>query len=210
MRASTALCAAACVHAMACLEIEEDVVSEGALGTTNQEIAAMRYWSVSSGSTGGNWADVDLGPDYDRTCFLQGITGQLLGDHYDPLGGSASVSVFQSNGRWRLMADGGTGANEITGYATCIAATSNRRSLYWFDDISDGHIERNPNTQCFLTEVSATVGFTSPNAFVHLYRDGNWWTLTGNLAGWGHAGSARAVCVDLTQTVNGFQLVSSN
>jgi hypothetical protein len=211
-----------------CLEPLEDV----AISDTEQSITAMGYWGWSTTNNHVN-NFIDLGGDYDRTCFLQGITGQLV--QADPTEAyqkrEASVRVYNTNGgRWWLRLKSGSGTG-VMAYATCIPEVKNRRTLRWtgntgkpdnnFDPFIWTH--RSATTQCFLTALWGTVGWTSPNSHVELVKtthdfgDGPIpiWRLTGDLVkwgGWGNSGGgAEAVCVDFApQSTAAYGLQVSN
>ena len=176
---------------------------------------AMGYWS---------WDNVaeplDLGPASDRTCFLQGVTGQLEGEWKGP---RASVSVRIENDRWILEVSAGVGIG-VRGHATCIDRTSNRKFMAWAGNSENNPFNktveptsgpRGPLTQCFLTSVTGTDGWKSPNSFVRLareevYENGQMvpkWTLSGDLL-WEQdntaGGSAGAVCVDIWQLTSSY------
>src|SRR5688572_27131227 len=69
-------------------------------------ITATSFHSlVSNGNSG---LPIDIGPTADRTCFLQGVSGEVAG--YDGSGSSAIARVFQNvEGRWLLEAKAGKG-----------------------------------------------------------------------------------------------------
>lgn len=205
--------------------VDEGEVSN-TLGSTREAIASMGY--ASWGTPGNTGSPLDLGPDTDRTCFLQGVTGELQGAQY---GTPASVRVFQNAGRWWLQTKAGNGSG-VMGHATCIPTTNRRQYLSWSGNTGSGtaySVNKRwlPQdavtgiTECFLTEVSATVGFSSPDSFVTLNKERIWWggvgfdtwTLSGNMmrqqdnsAG----GHAKAVCVDLWNTIDDYSWQSAS
>lgn len=201
---------------------------DGANTTDSQRasIASMGY--ASWGTPGNTGSPLDLGPDNDRTCFLQGVTGDLQGAQY---GTPGSARVFQNNGRWWLQTKAGNGSG-VMGHATCIPTTTGRKYLSWPGNTGSGtsYTENkrwlpqdgvSAITQCFLTEVSATVGFASTDSFVALQRETIWWGGTGfetwtirgymlrqqdNSAG----GTAKAVCLELWNTIGDYSWQSSS
>lgn len=197
---------------------EEEPVAEG-----QSAITALGYAShQSSASAFPINVPVDLGPDNNRTCFLQGITGQF--GHYLPAP-AASARVFREGGHWWLQTTAGNGSG-LKGFATCIPVTTNRHTLGWAGNTTQypgkrwlGKDKVTDDTRCFLTEVYATTGFTAPGAYLSLKRETvTWssetfstWTLGGNLvleADGDAGGRANAVCVDMPATVTPYTHVS--
>lgn len=179
------------------------------------EISAMGY--ASWGTPGNNGAPLDLGPSHDRTCFLQGVTGELESAWQTP---AARVSVYEKNGRWWLETKAGyptfygEGGSGVMGHATCIPVTNNRRFISWAGNTKDSSntlyswVEDTGSTKCFLTSVSGTVGWASPNSYVRVKKQTIYgfgdpfpgWLLHGHLLteqDGTSGGSAAAVCVDM-------------
>lgn len=184
-----------------------------------QKIGAVSVWSW--GTPGNNGPDLDMGPSAGRTCFLTGVTGDLEGKWKGPLAG---VWVFKSGGRWKLRTRAGVGTG-VMGHAACIPTDYNQHTFSW-----PGNSENSNNTkvypasgprgltQCFLTSVTGTDGWKSPNSWAGLKKQDIWengamvpkWTLGGNLL-WEQdntaGGSAGAVCVDMWQIVSAWSWV---
>lgn len=174
-------------------------------------ISGSGYWSW--GTSGNYGAPLDLGTSTSRTCFLQGVTGELNGQWQ---GARAESRVYMSGGRWWLRTRAGIGSG-VMGHATCINTSANRRFLVWTGDNAEGPHNRwlkknqvNADTQCFLSEVHGTDGWKSSSSFVRvrrqtIYGDGapySSWVIGGNLL-WEQdntaGGGATAVCVDVPQ-----------
>ena len=181
-----------------------------------QQIGVVSYWSW--GTYGQSGPKLDMGDASDRTCFLIGVTGDLEGQWKGPLAG-VWVDIDTDN-HWKMYTRSGVGTG-LMGHAACIPATYNREFIYW-----SGTSENNPwnttvypqqgprglFTQCFLTSVTGTDGWKSPNSWAgvqrqDIYENGQMvpkWTLKGGLL-WEQdntaGGSAAAVCIDLWQSV---------
>lgn len=180
-------------------------------GTTRAAIRSMSYFSWGTGGNDG--PALDLGPSTDRTCFLQGITGELDGRE-DSFSFRARASVLVRNARWVLETRAGRGSG-VMGHATCIPTVNQRRSFTWTGNtVRNSQDEENeavlassgPLTQCFLTEVTATTGFRGVVANVRLDRSSTSdpWTLGGFLVpelDGDAGGTATAVCVDILEVV---------
>ena len=184
------------------------------------EIGAWGYWSW--GTPGNLGVPLDLGPDNDRTCFLQGVSGQIRAPQWTAPASQSRVRVYRQGGRWWLQTLAGDGAGAM-GHATCIPVTTNRRSFSWGGNTGNGFgasenknwITANANTQCFLTEVRGNVGWGSPSSFTRLARETLWlngtptstWTLGGNLLKQqdnSSGGGSAAVCVDIAQNTSAY------
>jgi len=201
---------------MACGGADDaDIASQKeTLGTSTSAITASGYWSW--GTPGMDGEPLDLGTDVNRTCFLQGITGELRGQTYDY---QASVRVYRGLGHWWLATRAGIGSG-VMGHAACIPTANNRRIFGWLGNTSFDGVPDNqetvthpaavtPFTQCFLTEVQAWGGFNSDNAYVELVRDpgSELWKFRGwlvPLANGGSGGRATAYCVDMLESVSTF------
>lgn len=194
-----------------------DEAAEGPVAEASSALTALGYFThQSSAAALPINLPIDLGPSSDRTCFLQGITGEFAGAQF---GTPAQARVFVSNGRWLFQTSAGNGSG-VKGFATCIPVTTNRRFLGWPGNTSDGENKRflskdsmTSVTQCFLTEVAATTGFQSFNAGVSLRGEMiamqgttfGTWTLGGHLVlqqDGSAGGRATAVCLDLFGTVS--------
>lgn len=185
-----------------------DDLEDGATGEAAAAISAFGYVSLSP--PGNDGASVDLGPDSDRTCFLQGVTGELKGAQG---GTEGSVKVRRQNGHWWLETHYGNGSG-VKGYAACIPVTNNRQNIAWFGNTEDGpntsflpEESVNASTQCFLTGVAATTGFMHEDAVVKLAKE-HIFTADGGFDSWvfrgwlveeqdgSRGGHAEGVCVD--------------
>lgn len=177
-------------------------------------IGAQGY--ASWGTPGNNGAPLDLGLSDGRTCFLQGVSGQLRAPQWAPFATQASVSVFQKDGHWWLRTKAGDGAGAM-GQATCIPTDTNQRTFSWqgnsFNSQNAKSIAAGLFTRCFLTSVSGTTGWGSPNSHTRLWKQGGNWWLGGNLIkhqdGTSGGGSA-AVCVDIWQTSGTYSWQAGN
>ncbi len=187
------------------------------------EIGAVSVWSW--GTPGNSGADLDMGSTSGRTCFLTGVTGDLEGKWKGP---SAGVWVFKSGGRWKLRTRAGVGTG-VMGHAACIPTDFNQVSLVWPGNSENSNNKkvyplsgpRSGFTQCFLTSVTGTDGWKSPNSWAGLKKENIWengamtpkWTLSGNLL-WEQdntaGGGASAVCVDIWQTLTNWSWVPSS
>src|SRR5262245_43083300 len=78
------------------------------------------YWPWGQQARAGN--DLDLGPDTDRTCFVNGVGGNLK-PHLVTTSGKttialgANIRVYQLNGHWFLTAHDATDAERVTAKA---------------------------------------------------------------------------------------------
>lgn len=195
-------------------------VDDGASPDEKVEVVSREDAITANGwatSTGGK---VDLGSDSDRTCFLQGLSGEVRGTRSNRAGGR----VFRENGHWYLRAYHGTGSG-VKAQATCIPHVYGRMELSWTGDSGNGvFFSENRSwlprgttdilTKCFFTEVMADVGFTGTGHYVQLGRQRIYgiyaygepydtWSIGGNLGNSGDAdsgGNTAAVCVKLINT----------
>lgn len=196
-------------------------VDEGALPdekpavASQEEAVTVNGWATSVGGK------VDLGTDHDRTCFLQGLSGEIRGTRSNRAGGR----VFREGGHWFLKAYKGTGSG-VKAQATCIPHVYGRRELSWSGDSGNGvFYSENRSwlpegttdvlTKCFFTEVMADVGFTGTGHYAEVERQRIYWNgrefdswaIGGNLGNSGDAesgGNTAAVCVKLINTVTPF------
>jgi hypothetical protein len=187
-----------------------DVDAETTEAAVQHEALVTNGYASWSSST-----PLSLGSDSDRTCFLQGVTGELKAERDGP---RAGAQVYRSGGKWWLKTAKGSGSG-VMGHATCVPYVVGRKFLSWAGNTGNGsHYSENKNwlgqasvtalTKCFLTEIEVTTGFESSASFVklqreHIYWNGSdWdsWTIGGNLtrepdndAG----GRAEAVCLEV-------------
>lgn len=204
-------------------EPDDDIVPDGPLELVDPadsdpalDVGAVSTWSW--GTPGNSGPDLDMGPAHNRTCFLQGVTGELEGQWNGP-SASVTVEIDPSDNHWKLRTRAGVGSG-VMGHAACISNTFNRTFIEWHGDSEDNQFShkavyppygsRSPFTQCFLTSVTGTDGWKSPDSVVVLQRQNIWesggmvpkWTLGGGLL-WEQdntaGGSAKAVCVDIWQ-----------
>lgn len=182
-------------------------------GTDVQRVGALGYYSW--GSTG-NSGRLSLGSADTRTCFLQGITGELQSvAGQDPA--RAGVYLDEVTNEWYVETrsgvsesngDGGAG---IMAHVTCIPNTTNRQQIVWVGNSSNGSntahsfAEDHGNTRCFLSSVSGTVGWGSPWSRAGLYPGSRNGQPTIELRGsltteqdGTSGGSASAYCVDIS------------
>jgi hypothetical protein len=129
----------------------------GGWASRAQALNWLTVWSW--GTAGNNGADLDVGPDNDRTCFLMGIHGSLKA--YPGVNGSpfskASAGVYRINGRWKVRTRAGHGPG-VSAQVACILATGNRVELSVTEGdspSSNPSVPATPNRQCFLTSVYA-------------------------------------------------------
>jgi hypothetical protein len=207
-------------------EAEPRAEGEGEkVGSASAAVAWLgdAYW----GQWGNNGPDFPLGSASDRTCFLTGVHGQLLGTTTSVASGTpaaARVFVDYSTNQWFLQTHQGVG-DGVNARAACVPYTGNRAfffsgSGYMYDNGSPDGVrsvvtipQSSPNRQCFLTGVSAWNGFNeqwAPGA-AYLWAPGStdvnpnaWLFVTDvqyaiNPYGYGltPGGSAEAVCVDV-------------
>ncbi len=181
-------------------------------------IAAQGY--ASWGTPGNNGAPLDLGPSNGRTCFLQGVSGQLRAPQWAASNAQARVSVYKSGGHWWLETQAGDGSGAM-GYATCIPTDYNQRSFSWLGNTGNGafadqnarSISAGPFTRCFLTSVWGTTGWGSASSYTKLWEQGGRWWLGGNLIKQQDStsgGGSAAVCVDIWQTSSDYGWQTSN
>jgi hypothetical protein len=132
------------------------------------------YW----GQWGNSGPDFDMGPASDRTCFLTGVHGQLLGTTTNVVDYSteatARVYIDWSTNHWFLQTHQGVG-NGVNARAACVPYANNRQifsSVYGQmipNDTGEGvrsivYIPASPNRQCFLSGLSAWNGFNQQGA----------------------------------------------
>jgi len=179
-----------------------------------REASPLGYWSW--GTPGNNGQRLYLGSASNRTCFLQGITGELESAQ-NSASARAGVYIDNSNNQWYIETKAGVpefwgeGGDGVMAHATCIPNTTNRQFISWVGNSSSGSntlyafAEDHGNTRCFLSAVSGTTGWASGSAWAGLRpgtRDGEpTWELGGNLieeADGSSGGGAAAVCVDIS------------
>lgn len=181
-------------------------------------VSAQGYWSW--GTSGNNGVRYYLGSAANRTCFLQGVTGELQSAPGLTSAG-AYVRIDQSLNQWYIETDAGVaeswgdGGSGVMAHVSCIGSTANREFIHWPGNSSSGsntlyaNAPRNANTRCFLSAVWGTVGWSSPNSWAGLRKatgvnGGDIWQLEGNLLkeqDGSSGGGAEAYCVDISNQI---------
>lgn len=226
MKADLLLCTALAVVMTGCgVGVEDDTQpDEGATEVAAQRdaITANSYATAISG-----FPAMDLGPESERTCFLQGLSGEVRGVKNGPRAGGR---VYRSNGRWWLRAYAGSGSG-VKAHAACIDHVFGRQYLSWPGNQGNGSSYSEEKrwlvegasdifTKCFLTEVMVDVGLLGSGSYVRLQREriywggSSWdsWTIGGNFtrnsdntAG----GTAAAVCVKIWNDIYPYSRTAS-
>ncbi len=179
-----------------------------------QGASPLGYWSW--GTSGNNGNRLYLGSASNRTCFLQGVTGELQSAQNGPQA-RAGVYIDDSNNQWFIETKAGIpefwgdGGDGVMAHVTCIPNTTNRQEIVWGGNSINGSntlysfAEDHGNTRCFLTAVNGTTGWASNTAWAGLrrgFRNGEpTWELSGNLikeTDGDAGGGAAAVCVDIS------------
>ncbi len=188
------------------------------------------YWSW--GTPGNVGPRLSLGSDGTKTCFLQGVTGELSSKRY---GLPARASVYRENGQWWVETDAGLpeiwgyGGSGVMAHVACIPYVSNRRELHWSGQNVDNeygdaiaYLDDTGTTRCFMTEVRGTNGWFQPTSHVELEHKMMAYGGSGLFLGWqldgvltpsagAAGGSASAVCVDIpNQQVIDYSLSSGD
>lgn len=151
-------------------------------------------WQVTSPSA------TTIGTNVNRTCFLAGVSGNLVGGNGNSHG--AEVVTNGSNYELRVRA---TRDHKVRGDAFCIGTSAGRTSqVHWTSSSpakSLGVVT--PQRRCFLTGVmAADNGFGTSTDNIRVWNDGANWYLGGSTSqGW-ISGSAR--CVDVTADHGGW------
>lgn len=187
------------------------------VGTARAAIAATVFRTLST--TLENGEKVDLGPFEDRTCFLQGLSGEIVGSSgsSEPAGVQVVGYLTPTGRHWFLRVRAGHGGG-VKASAACIPTVNRRQFLSWDGNtaVGDAGVENEvftesgtPLTQCFLTGVRATTGFTVSLANVDLRRQtgSDRWRLGGFMmpeSDGSAGGTAGAVCVDLLAVVHDY------
>ena len=183
------------------------------------ELNPLGYWSW--GTPGNNGGRYYLGSAANRTCFLQGVTGELQ-SAANASSARAGVYIDGNTNQWYIETRAGTpefwgdGGSGVMAHVTCIPNTSNRQIISWVGNSQNGSntlysfAEDHGNTRCFMTAVSGTVGWASANSYARLRRGTRngqpTWELGGNLLteiDGDSGGGAAAVCVDVNFQVTG-------
>lgn len=158
-------------------------------------------------------APVDLGPASDRTCFITGINGFLLGSVVNGRYREAAVDVYVNRGRWYASTKAGAD-NAGNTYpvppevsVACVNVPyQSTRVMTWNNSGTQATYNRVPrqaNRSCFLSYVASTAGFapTGGYRFLQVTEGDTHWSFDGSYSPpvgglpppnvW-----ARAVCID--------------
>jgi len=115
-------------------------------------------------------APVDLGSTSDRTCFITGINGFLVGSYVNGNWREASVDVYVEDGRWYASTHAGadhTGATYPVPPEVSVACVNvpyeATQHMYWDNAgtaTTTNAVPWQSNRSCFLSRVAATNGLS--------------------------------------------------
>jgi hypothetical protein len=204
----------ACAGCVVAEESEDDPRDDdegGVIITERLGEAAAPLTSIhTSGTFSTHGAVVNLGSDSDRTCFLRGVTGALLGWNGYTYAESRA-RVYRSGGNWYAEAMEGYGTGVKTHYM-CITNVANRISvnkpLYWNTTALTIANSATGNRKCFISGLRAYEGFTNALAYAEVIPNGSGGYVvdgamveqTGQVYPNNNGGSVDVTCVDVPST----------
>jgi hypothetical protein len=166
-----------------------------------REDFSVTYAFVAAAATEG-FTQTDMGPASERTCFLSGVTGNLVADPFPEAGTQVGVEATIVNGEWQLQA--AAGGAPLKAFGRCVNTTAGRTAeVEWRTGQSAQKLGAVTATrQCFLTKLITSSaypptppGFSDKNDLAKVWNDGSNWYVGGSMTGWAWA-SAR--CVDVS------------
>jgi hypothetical protein len=170
-----------------------------AVSSTEQDVKTLGFsWGATSSAT----VALSGTSTATQTCFLSGVSGDLIPNGTDFIGQGVGVNAG-SNGQYNMYLN--TNQQELEVAAQCVnSATARTNEVTWSMGESAktlGSATPDSARRCFLTRVSGSPSgdgpraFSSSTDFVKVWSDGSNWYIGGVLSG---PGSASAVCVDVT------------
>ncbi|WP_437873329.1 hypothetical protein [Sorangium sp. So ce363] len=183
-------------------QASNDLVDDEAVGSAEQAFSG--YWGWWRETEGYDTPRADLAPDFDRTCFLSGVAGDLKSNSGSPANpplSSAFAGVYDSGGRWYFYTQGNHVTTKVKATTLCVPSVANRTTpVEW----KGGEAAKvlapvTANRRCGLDIVK--------NSETH-YNDNNWQAAGDSVMVWndgtnwyiGGTGNAhgRGRCVDAT------------
>lgn len=187
---------------------------EGDIGASTEGLVARVRVRMNRHSG----APIDLGATSDRTCFITGINGFLVGSYVNANWREAAVDVYAEDGRWYASTHAGAdnfgvpypSPPEVSVACVNVPYDQTKR-MYWDNSgtmTTTNAVPWQPNRSCFLARVAATNGLSlaSPgNRHVEIIREQigshDYFTLNGSYSppiGGGPPPNvwAEAVCID--------------
>jgi hypothetical protein len=167
-------------------------------------------WNVSSQSS------LDMGADANKSCFLAGVTGNLVSElGFETVTQGSYVQINRRNGHYYLDIDPSVGGEPEGGTVFCVPTVANRTTpvthFNWNSQTAPTFLgAATPGRQCFLTGVEniseqseAHQDFSEAGDSLQVFKSGNSWYLGGT-----GVAAGQAACVDVSGVAGGWEWIA--